>query len=131
MLRPTPRVRNTPRLSATGCNHSVNDLSAVTSDGNSSAGPPRRSGPRSAASTSGPHINAARRLLSGNPSTRNVFGSTSETLSPVFHVRFSSTYDPARGNVATLFPFTFTANPSAAHDGRRKANVKDFGRGRV
>ena len=42
----------------------------------------------------GPHINAARFLLSGSPSNRNVFGRTSSIRSPVFHVRLISTYAP-------------------------------------
>src|ERR1041385_8632594 len=119
-----------PRLSATGCNHSVTGLSSVTRDGDS-AGPLRCSGPRSPASTTGPHIRAARWLLSASASICKVFGRISETLSPLFHVCFNSTYDPGRGKDGTFFPFTCTAKPSPAHEGRRKARVKAFGRCRV
>src|ERR1051325_8501857 len=107
-----------------GFNHSTIGRASVTNDG---IGVSRRSSPRSAASTSGPHINAARLRLSGNPSTRNVFGNDSDTVSPVLHVRFNSTYDPGAGKFATAFPFTDTTKPSPAHDGRRSKNVNVFG----
>src|SRR5216684_5120444 len=131
MTRPTPTLRKTPGLSATGFTHSDTGLASVTKAGIGSASAPRRSRPRSPASTKGPHIKAARLLLSANPSTRSVFGNTNATVSPVFHVRFNSTYDPGLKPSFTSLSFTFTSNPAAAHDGRRRARVKAFGFGNV
>src|SRR5580700_6218362 len=49
------------------------------------------SGPRSPASTSGPHITANRSGLSARGSLRIVLGRTNSTVSPFFHVRRIST----------------------------------------
>src|SRR5262249_13382528 len=108
-------------------NHSPAGLSEVTNEGIGSAGPPRLSGPRSAARTRGPHINAAMFLLSGNPSIRRVFGRVRETESPVFHVRFTSTYEPGFASVLNDLPLTLTSNPFPAQAGRRTDKVNCLG----
>src|SRR5262249_38893930 len=64
---------------------------------------------------------------SGSPSIRNVFGRVNETESPVFHIRFSSTYEPGLAAVLTDLPLTLTSNPVPAQAGRRSANVNCFG----
>ncbi len=48
-------------------------------------------------------------------------------MSPVLHVRFNSTYEPAFGRSFTAAPFTRTVKPSAAHEGRRSATANAFG----
>src|ERR1041385_2484533 len=112
-------------MPVTGFNHSPIGRASVT---NAGIGASRRSSPKSAASTSGPHSNAARLRLSGNPSTCSVFGNFNNTMSPLFHVRFNSTYDPGGGRFETGLPFTYTMKSSPAHDGRRIINVNAFGR---
>src|SRR5262245_44116850 len=91
--------------------------------------PPRRSrsGPKSPAKTKGPHINTTRFGLSGVGSTRSVFGKVSATASPFFHVRFNSIYEPGAENIFSGFPLTRIANPSPAHEGRRKTSVNCLG----
>src|SRR6185369_8268041 len=54
-------------------------------------------------------------------------GNNSNTTSPVFQVRFSSTYEPGGGNCGTALSLIITTKPSPAHDGRRNAKVKARG----
>src|SRR5262249_17191306 len=125
-------------LSAAGLIQSVGFALVVTMTGTSTAigvCPPRPapragSGPRSPASTSGPHMMATRRESFASGSRGSVLGITSSIGSPDFHARFSSTYAPGPGTdeePATGDPLTLTMNPSPAHCGRRSATVNVFG----
>ena len=79
------------------------------------------------AKTSGPHFRATRCGLSGNGSACRFFGSLISTVSPVFHWRVISTYEPAPAKSVTGSPLTATVKPSPAHVGRRNISVNFFG----
>src|SRR5919197_5151471 len=131
--RPTPSDRKRPGSLPLGCNQSATDSLSVTNTGvtagasraSPSTAPLAPSGPRSPASTSGPHMMDARRGLSGSGSKRSDLGSVTSTTSPLFQVRFTSTYEPTgtgqaygarrsgAGAIVTGSPFTLTAKPSA------------------
>ena len=52
--------------------------------------------------------------LSGNGSLRSVFGNTSASVSPGFHLRVISTYESGRESLVSVLPFTFTVKPVSA-----------------
>src|SRR5262249_54444118 len=126
---PAPLVRNVPGLPSTGFSQPAGCDADATSTGAagrcSRACGPVTAGPRSPANTRGPHITARRFGLSGSASLRSVLGIVSSTVSPAFHVRAIST-NPFAGATFVTSPFTFTANPSPAQNGRRSANVNFF-----
>ena len=85
------------------------------------------SGPKSPASTSGPHITAKRLGLSASASLRRVLGITTSTVSPGFPCprNFDVGIRRSRPFSITL-PLTLTPNPSPAQNGRRSASVNFF-----
>src|SRR5690242_18601524 len=81
----------------------------------------------SAAKTNGPHIKAPFDGLSTNVAFHSAFGRTSDTVSPSFHVRFTSIYEPGFELSANNWSFTFISKPSPAQYGLRIASVNSFG----